>query len=151
MEAWVKPVEDPTSTAYMDIIFKERAAAQDSGYVMMTDFDRIRIEMRIGGANIGAYGTDGTFLLRIPSYHCLTVFDNTANLLSYYQDGELHQAAAASGDGEFGSGKDLNFGRASNGTRYSNVDISIVRLYNKAFTAAEVKQNFNAQKSRFGL
>jgi hypothetical protein len=32
-----------------------------------------------------------------------------------------------------------------------NGDISSTRIYNKSLTAAEVLQNFNAQKSRFGL
>ena len=32
-----------------------------------------------------------------------------------------------------------------------NGDISSTRVYNKSLTAAEVTQNFNAQKSRFGL
>ena len=33
----------------------------------------------------------------------------------------------------------------------SNSNISILRLYNKALSASEVLQNYNAQKSRFGL
>ena len=34
---------------------------------------------------------------------------------------------------------------------YMDGDISIVRYYNQALTATEVSQNYNAQKSRFGL
>ena len=30
-------------------------------------------------------------------------------------------------------------------------DIAAIRIYNTALTAAQVTQNYNAQKSRFGL
>jgi hypothetical protein len=48
---------------------------------------------------------------------------------------------------------DFNFFNKNNlalGLR-SNSNISILRLYNRALSASEVLQNFNAQKSRFGL
>jgi hypothetical protein len=48
---------------------------------------------------------------------------------------------------------DFNFFNKNNlalGLR-SNSNISILRLYNRALTATEVLQNYNAQKGRFGL
>jgi hypothetical protein len=48
---------------------------------------------------------------------------------------------------------DFNFFNKNNlalGLR-SNSNISILRLYNRALSASEVLQNYNAQKSRFGL
>lgn len=40
-----------------------------------------------------------------------------------------------------------------NGSRgyYYNGSIAIVRVYNKVLSASEIEQNYNAQKSRFGL
>jgi hypothetical protein len=40
-----------------------------------------------------------------------------------------------------------------NGVRgyYYNGNIGTVKVYNRALSAAEVAQNYNAQKSRFGL
>ena len=37
------------------------------------------------------------------------------------------------------------------GSVYAEVDLGVLRLYNSALTATQVSQNFNAQKSRFGL
>jgi len=34
---------------------------------------------------------------------------------------------------------------------FGNGDIAVIRIYNRSLTAAESLQNFNAQKSRFGL
>ena len=46
----------------------------------------------------------------------------------------------------------LFLGAYGPGTAYQmNGKIAVSRVYNKALTAAEVTQNFNAQKSRFGL
>ena len=42
-------------------------------------------------------------------------------------------------------------GRHPNGAEYLDGKVSNLKLYNTALTAAEVTQNFNAQKSRFGL
>ena len=36
-------------------------------------------------------------------------------------------------------------------TDYSNVDIPQVSIYNRALTAQEIQQNFNATRSRFGI
>ena len=49
---------------------------------------------------------------------------------------------------------DVNFrigGAESNFNEYWNGNISQVSIYNRALSAAEVKQNYNATKSRYGL
>jgi hypothetical protein len=46
----------------------------------------------------------------------------------------------------------LEIGRNRGATKYFSGDIAAVRQYKgRAFTAAEVLRNYNAQKSRFGL
>jgi hypothetical protein len=45
----------------------------------------------------------------------------------------------------------VNIGRWQSGGRYFNGDIASAQIYNRALTAAEVLQNYNATKSRFGL
>ena len=37
------------------------------------------------------------------------------------------------------------------GTRFGDAKIAYCMVYNKALTAAEVKQNFEAMRGRFGL
>jgi hypothetical protein len=45
----------------------------------------------------------------------------------------------------------LAVGSRSNGFNNINMAISSVKMYNRALSASEVAQNYNAQKSRFGL
>jgi hypothetical protein len=45
----------------------------------------------------------------------------------------------------------LNIGNRDNDDRHFDGDIACARLYNKALTAGQVLQNYNAQKQRFGI
>ena len=55
----------------------------------------------------------------------------------------------------FGVGSYGNFGTYPGSTQYnsyySNQNISITQIYNRALSASEVAQNYNATKARFGL
>jgi hypothetical protein len=44
-----------------------------------------------------------------------------------------------------------NFGRNTSAVNYANVNIAVIRLYNRALSSTEITQNYNALKSRFGL
>jgi hypothetical protein len=52
-----------------------------------------------------------------------------------------------------GSMLNLNIGRgfSLSGERWFDGKIAVVRIYNRALSDGEIKSNFNAQKSRFGL
>ena len=47
--------------------------------------------------------------------------------------------------------KDIQLGGATWIPRYFNGKMAAVQMYNKALTAAQIKQNFNQQRSRFGV
>jgi hypothetical protein len=42
-------------------------------------------------------------------------------------------------------------GRQTNNSEYWNGNIAQVSIYNRALSATEITQNYNAQKNRFGL
>lgn len=45
----------------------------------------------------------------------------------------------------------LRIGNSISNVDYMNGNIAIVQIYNKALTAAEISQNFNATRGRFGI
>ena len=67
-----------------------------------------------------------------------------------YLNGELGFTTPISGLTSIRSG---GFPRrlGSRNNNYLDGDMGISRLYSKALTAAEVTQNFNAQRNRFGI
>jgi hypothetical protein len=68
-----------------------------------------------------------------------------------YRQGVYEGAKASTGTANFDS-LTWQFGKhAASGSYYFNGLGGNIYLYNKALTQAEVTQNFNAQKSRFGL
>ena len=88
-------------------------------------------------------------------YHWLITMDTSlsTNKCKIYVNGVL------SAQGNPNNSSTLNVGangtrvgnKLSNNTENFNGNIALVRAYNRVLTAAEALQNFNAQKSRFGL
>lgn len=82
--------------------------------------------------------------------HLVCTFDGSA--LRLYQDSvELNSTTGFSDTINTGGTLAINIGRNTNGQTYFNGSIAIARIYNKGLTATEILQNYQAQKSRFGL
>jgi hypothetical protein len=82
------------------------------------------------------------------------VFDHTNNLLYAYRNGQLVSTGAMNITG-ISNSSTLNLGRRGNnsggGGNYFTGSIGILRIYNAALNATQVLQNFNADKTTFGL
>jgi len=147
MSLWVRFNEDPATTAYFFILHKEQTGAgADTGYILITDEDRFRTEMRIGGSNKNAYTTDGT-LVKDKWYHVAVTFDESN--LKIYQNGVLHDTTAASGTLDTTNGENLYIGRNTNNTSYAAIEISDVKIFNNALTATEVKELYSGASVPF--
>ena len=73
------------------------------------------------------------------------------SLVSYYLNGSLIQTKSLSTTISYTNNTDKLIGTNAGGYEAVDGKIPIVRFYNRAITAVEVLQNYNAQKSRFGL
>jgi len=97
--------------------------------------------------------TDGTFSgnnayeANVWTHICGT-YDGAA--MTLYKDGSQLASTARTGTSAVGSAA-LNIGNRDNNDRHLDGDIGCVHLYNRALSAAEVSQNFNAQRGRFGV
>jgi hypothetical protein len=78
------------------------------------------------------------------------VLTYNAGTLNAYLNGSLGSNASVSSPIDSYTG-DTYIGKDDFLPRYLDGNIASVRLYNRALSAAEVLQNYNAQKSRFGL
>ena len=91
---------------------------------------------KIGPVNSGQY------------YHVVFTWDGTN--VKGYLNGELGFTTAISGLTGIRNGQSpRRIGRRSGNPLIG--EMPVVKLYNQALTAAEVLQNYNATKSRFGL
>ena len=80
-------------------------------------------------------------------YHFVGTYDGS--YIRFYNNGVLKNSVAGSGT-VGGSGVNMVVGSYS-GNYFMNGTISIVKIYNRTLSAAEVSQNFNALRGRYGL
>jgi len=85
-------------------------------------------------------------IISVGQWYMLTGVQGTT--LDIYINGVLSQSIASNVNV---TTNNLNLGRWQSGTRPLNGNIAQASIYNKALTASEVAQNFNATKSRYGL
>ena len=70
--------------------------------------------------------------------------------VSIYRQSTLEGSQNTTGTADWTSGMKIGLWTAGNSYAFQG-KIAVVHMYNRALTAAEVLQNYNAQKSRFGL
>ncbi len=118
------------------------------------------INYLIGGSGGTGYqeGSLGGTTLMNGNWHMMTaVFDRAAVLGSYTIYGYIDGVASGSATITAGAGGNVAFSTVSPGVGYGGCcdvfagQIAQVLAYNKVLTAAQVRQNFNATRSRFGI
>lgn len=82
-------------------------------------------------------------------YHAVGVFSSTG--LRMYINGSLVQSNASAFNPNYTSASNFYIGSLNTTLERFKGTISVINVYNRALSAAEVLQNYNAQKSRFGL
>ena len=80
-------------------------------------------------------------------HHDVCVFTNTSTFVRHYFDGTLYSVGTVGS--AFSYSNTLNIGYADNEGYYFPGDIASVKLYNRALTASEARQNYLATKSRY--
>jgi hypothetical protein len=90
-------------------------------------------------------------------YNVYITYKNVANSVKLYTNSVLKDTESAgtlsmiNTDGALTLGCREVFGSAGSYEKYMNGEIGPISIYNKALSAAEVTQNYNALKGRFGL
>jgi len=113
----------------------------------------VRFSTSEGGGQFDDVGLSGVTNDQMSdgNWHNITVTYDSNDLCSVYVDGSLKGTRTYSGY-DFTNDKPLSIGSFNYGNSYLNKDkISTTQIYNRALTAQEVLQNFNAQRARFGL
>lgn len=120
--------------------------------------NRIIFSNNIGGAQQTVYSN--TTLSISNWYHviCTTAFDTTNTTAMIYVNGSVNMDSTYN---NVFSGQQVNYPGYyfTIGDGYNhptswypfNGDVAIVRIYNKTLSLAEVRQNFNANRKRFGI
>lgn len=108
------------------------------------------------GMVFGMYANDNDYNNVTPTvnvwYHWVFVYNNSTFAKQFYSNGVLQTPTSSTQNQYSGSGQ-FNIGSIYGNPVYTsaNGNIAIARVYNKVLTQEEITQNFNAQRSRFGI
>jgi len=144
---WVNP-SDLVDDRY---IWSKNATGGGTTYVTA----RLASSGKVAYALYGSWGWSSTIytssVLVVGTWTHLA-FTWETNKISLYRDGSLQNTTSPSGTWGGGGTNSLWFGSSeSNQPGDWNGKIAISRVYDRALSAKEVSQNFNAQRSRFGV
>ena len=143
-----------TSTSDQVFIGLQYGSSTENSYALWYEGGAVRVLIRnSSGMVIVTY----TVTLSLNTwYHLIHTYDGTNQKI--YINGELKQTTATTGSIVYDAnntvitlGADNNLGYNTGQVAYMNGRISMVKIYNRALSASEVLQNYNAIKGRFGL
>jgi len=134
----------PIPMYYKSPLNEGSLTANSSGYLVYSYGD---------GTDVQSF-TATTTLENNTWYHIVLVRDltNTQKKLYWYINGSENKSELATYSSAATSSESTTiFQNGLSGQEFAFADLGVLRIYNSALTAAQVSQNFNAQKSRFGL
>lgn len=134
-----------THSGYGLALYIGNAASKQSAWIGWCNAAQTGTAQTIGG---GLYGTNlGSGVEENTGWHNVTLTYDTSSL-KLYIDGSLTNSRSESGANI--SSSSIRLGRSNTGTTYDyNGDSSSLLIYNKALSASEITQNYNALKNRF--
>ena len=147
-EVWVYPTATPPGTTMASAISTvypgtnstvNYAIGWNSNYAWMGGF--------FNGSS-GGWHEVGVTSPALNTWHSYSLTYNGTTLILYHNgvsEGTLATTDTAAGGGP------IRIGRRWDGADFFPGNIPNAKVYNRALSAAEVLQNYNAQKSRFGL
>ena len=137
-----------TLNTLQSLVSKSRSSNPGDGYTLwLSSINRPQF-ITFSKSRVKSYLYDDQSVAANQWYHIVGVFDGK-NLYIYVNGGKYGTVSCI---GMSPSSMDLTIGKYAAGQlAYWNGNISMVRIYNRALTDAEVKTNYNTDCSKVGL
>ena len=142
--SWIINKRDSASDRQWQMYF--RSIQNDNDF-----FFRATMWDNTAGTQVSASPGGTTEIFENQWYHCVLTFNSSNSEVNLYLNGVLEANTTLGGTGNRKTGaRDLIFCKAAwdNGYFLSS-NLASTQIYNRALTAAEVLQNYNATKGRF--
>jgi hypothetical protein len=144
-------------SVFRDIVNNRESSTNNPGFLFTTDSvtsnGKIRVQLNTSAAGNSYTSTGRSIATGTPKYASVVV-NRESNLLIFYVDGTFDASFSISGVGNISSTSPFDIGwdqRFANPQAYFLGTIYSSQVYNRALSAAEILQNYNATKGRFGL
>lgn len=139
---WVKPT---LLKDFGNLIWKANYPLNGYGLISLANGE---VQLQISPA--GSNPSSGVGTLINGQWCNLSMTLNSSNGVIFYKNGNL-KATAISIYSIISGTSSLRIAADTDNNRYFNGNISQVLIYSRVLSAAEIAQNYNAQKSRYGL
>lgn len=131
-QGWVMQSEDATTNRYFYLAWNDGAQFQPTGG--------------------GSFGAGKGIQITTSVWQNIIYSKSGTTLLGYKDGSQIYTGTAGNGNVNYAANKNIQIGGCiSVPSRNYKGNIPLVQIYNRALTASEVLQNYNAQKSRYGL
>lgn len=153
LEAWVYPTRNPGANNWTGIFDREDTSiGSRDGYNLYflgsaTTDTFFTTERFVAGTNSSTFVTLNQSDSVNAWHHIVAIYDGTT--LTLYRNGSSVGTPTTSTGNITNTSKTLTI--ALRGGQYFGGRISNAKIYNKALTASEVSQNFNALRGRYGI
>lgn len=146
IQTWIKPPTSPTQ--YGGYISRQTSA--NSNY---TGFSIRQNNLNNGAIEWFGFGAAANMITGSVTPNAWNLATATWNgtVMTLYINGSQASTRTNSTNTMSATGQTFTIGKLSYGNFPQTFTMASVQIYNRALTAAEVLQNYNAQKSRFGL
>ena len=146
-EVWVKP--NSSQNTYADILDYNHGGSGGGGFVIQQNENALN-QYYFAYWNGSGFDVTSTITLNSNSFNHLVFVKSGTSTIGYLNSVNTIQYTGNSSLNA--SGRILHLGRFVFGTgREFNGSISNTKIYNRALTAAEVSQNFNALRGRYSI
>ena len=153
---WMQWHNQDTIGVYQGLLTRMQSGGNYRGIrQVINDSNRYMVDLRHDGSSyIRKTGTSTAFAGNI-WYMCAFTYNGStdASGITMYVNGEVESAStnADTLGNDTLKGYDLVLGDVDGGSLDMDGKTTLALIYNRALTAAEIKQNYNATKTRFGL
>lgn len=145
ISAWVKVFSYPSSNAVV-VLKRNNTVSNHNYYLDVTSTGKVFTGFYNGSTWSETNNAAGLTLSRNQWYYLTGVFDDSANTLTTYINGQQNsQATGITGTPYTTNPADLEIGFNSDNTEHLTGSMDEIRLYNYARTAAQIKADFNAR------
>lgn len=147
LSVWVKYSQFFSDNQGYPIIINNTSPSNGYMLYQSTDFPYNRAKIFVVTTSLKALDTI-TLLSTNIWYNIVSTYDGS--FIRLYLNGTLDNSISQTGTVISNPGS-LLIGKLSYASSYFNGNVSNTQIYNRALTAQEVLQNYNATKTRFGL
>ena len=152
-----------TSSSFSYSVWFKTSATNEKYMFDNYDGSNPNISFRLDGRQLEVYmkSSSGNSINAVRfAYYTLNVWNNAVynfdsstspDTMTVYLNGNNTGTSTSNFSGHFESGSSFTIGKRPAGGGQFSGNMACAMLYNKSLTEAEVKQNYNALKGRFGL